>query len=90
MIALITLIFIIVIIVRFAQSRTVNSYDSLKQLQGEEILEQSDKYLVFVYNSTTEKSSEIDNFDKVVFNYISFAKRNKSNESVFKILVLIS
>ena len=85
LIALITLIFIIVIIVRFAQSRTVNSYDSLKQLQGEEILEQSDKYLVFVYNSTTEKSSEIDNFDKVVFNYISFAKRNKSNESVFKI-----
>ena len=44
LIALITLIFIIVIIVRFAQSRTVNSYDSLKQLQGEEILEQSDKY----------------------------------------------
>lgn len=85
LIALITLIFIVVIVVRFAQSRTVNSYDSLTQLEGEEILKQEDKYLVFVYNSENEKNSENDEFDKLVFNYISFSKRNKSNTSVFKI-----
>lgn len=85
LIALITLIFIIVIIVRFAQSRTVNSYESLKQLEGAEVLEQSNKYLVFVYNSTEEKESASDNFDNVMFNYISFAKRNKGNDDVLAI-----
>lgn len=83
LIALITLIFIIVVIVRFAQSRTVNSYESLNHLEGAEVLEQKDKYLVFVYDSSSEK--EIENFDEVVFNYISFAKRNKNNDEVFAI-----
>lgn len=85
-IGLITLAFIIAVIVKFVQSRTVDSYDSLSQLEGEELFEASEgKYIVFVYNSEKEEAATNNEFDQTVFNYITFAKRNSSNENVLAI-----
>ncbi len=86
-IAVITIIFLIVMVVKFAQSRTVNSYSSLKQVSGEQVFSQKDDtYLVFVYNSYDENSATKDEFDQLMFNYITFAKRYaKNNDDVFAI-----
>ena len=85
-IALVTLIFIVAIIVRFAQSRTVNSYDSLTNLVGEDLFDASeDQYIVFVYDAEKEEEYKKDEFDQVIFNYITFAKRNKNNDEVYEI-----
>ena len=85
-IALVTLIFVVAIIVKFAQSRTVNSYDSLKNLVGEELFDASEnQYIVFVYDGEKEEEYKKDEFDQVIFNYITFAKRNKNNEEVYEI-----
>lgn len=85
-IALVTLIFVVAIIVKFAQSRTVNSYDSLTNLVGEELFDASEnQYIVFVYDGEKEEEYKKDEFDQVIFNYITFAKRNKNNEEVYEI-----
>ena len=85
-IALVTLIFIVAIIVKFAQSRTVNSYDSLTNLVGEDLFDASeDQYIVFFYDAEKEEEYKKDEFDQVIFNYITFAKRNKNNDEVYEI-----
>ena len=86
-IAIITLIFLIVMVVKFAQSRTVNSYSSLKQVSSEQVFAQKDDtYLVFIYNSYDENSTTKDEFDQLMFNYITFAKRYaKNNDDVLAI-----
>lgn len=84
----ITIFFIIFIIFRFVNARSVNSYDSLTQVQGEELFlkeAQTETYLVFVYSSSDEEANEDDEFDKLVYKYITFAKKNKDKTSVYNI-----
>ena len=84
----VTVFFIVFIIVRFVNARSVNSYDSLIQLEGNQILEveeQTETYLVFVYSSKQEKEAEDDEFDELMYKYITFAKKNKDVKAVYNI-----
>lgn len=84
----VTIFFIIFIVFRFVNARSVNSYDSLIQLKGEELFEkeaQTETYLVFVYSSKAEEEKEDDEFDELVYKYITFAKKNSSKASVYNI-----
>ena len=81
----VTIFFIVFIIVRFANSRSVNSYDSLTQLEGNELLlaeAQTETYLVFVYSSILEKEADDDEFDELMYKYITFAKKNSDKAAV--------
>ncbi len=85
----ITVFFIVFIVFRFVNARSVNSYDSLTELKGEQILSkeaQTETYLVFVYSKKAEEEKEDDDFDKLVYKYITFAKKNAANNtSVYNI-----
>lgn len=84
----ITLFCIIFVIVKFQINRKVNSYDSLDNIKGNQVFTigaQTDTYLVFVYSSSGEKESEYDDFDKLMFNYITYSKKHGDLAGVYKI-----
>lgn len=84
----ISVFFIVFIIFRFVNARSVNSYDSLTNVVGEQLFEkeaQTETYLVFVYSSSAEKEAEDDEFDELVYKYITFAKKNADKKSVYNI-----
>lgn len=88
-IALLTLSFIIAIIVRFVGSRTINSYDSLVELKGDEIFDQAEeKYIVYFYSSDEKYKTSVEAMEDIFFNYATFQKRNSSNKEVLKAYVV--
>ena len=85
-IGLITLAFIIAVIVRFIGSRTVNNYDSIDHLVGEEIFEQTEEtYIVYLYSSDSQYEEAVGAMDEIIFNYVTFQKRNSDDADVYKL-----
>jgi hypothetical protein len=88
-IGLITLAFIIAVIVRFIGSRTVNNYDSIDHLVGEEIFEQTEEtYIVYLYSSDSQYEEAVGAMDEIIFNYVTFQKRNSDDADVYKLFYL--
>lgn len=85
-IGLITLAFITIVVVRFIGSRTVNNYDSIEHLVGQEVFEQKEEtYVVYLYSKDPLYSEAVKAMDEVIFNYVTFQKRNSDDGDVYKL-----
>ncbi|MDD3170908.1 MAG: hypothetical protein PHO86_01155 [Bacilli bacterium] len=84
-IAILTLAFVVTIVIRFIGSRTINSYDSIDHVVGDEIFEKKEEtYLVYLYSSDDEYSEAVDAMEEIIFNYVTFQGRNDSDADVYK------
>ncbi len=85
-IGLITLAFIVAVVVRFIGSRTVNNYDSIDHVVGEEIFEKTEEtYIVYLYSSDSQYEEAVSAMDEIIFNYVTFQKRNSDDADVYKL-----
>lgn len=85
-IGLITLAFIVTVVVRFIGSRTVNNYDSIDHVIGEQIFDQKEEtYIVYLYSTDSTYEEAVKAMDEVIFNYVTFQKRNSDDADVYKL-----
>src|SRR5690606_21549407 len=80
-IALLTLIFIGFVIVKFIETRNIQTMDDLINLREQQIFEQKGTYYVYVYSKVgvTEDKNELEEaaeLEETIINYLTYAKKN--------------
>lgn len=86
MIGIITLVFIVAVVIRFIGSRTVNDYDSIDHVIGEEVFDQKEEtYIVYLYSSDSQYEESVKAMEEIIFNYVTFQKRNDEDTDVYKL-----
>lgn len=88
-ISLLTIAFIIVIIVQFANRtlRPVENFDDI-QLFGDMMYEKEEEtYFVYIYGSDDNENDDVKELEEHILNYLTFVKRNSKNEEATKLYV---
>lgn len=92
LIALLTLTFIVLVIVRFVGSREKTLSDNLINLRGEEVLSQEGTYYVYVYSrvGVTENKLELEkaaDLEKLIDNYITYVKKHSNATKIYGMVI---
>lgn len=91
-IALLTLIFIVLVIVRFFSSRETTFSDNLINLKEEQVLNQEGSYYVYVYSrvGVTEHKLELEkaeDLELLINNYITYVKKHSNAKRIYGMVV---
>ena len=91
-IALLTLIFIVLVIVRFFSSRETTFSDILINLKEEQVLNQEGSYYVYVYSrvGVTEHKLELEkaeDLELLINNYITYVKKHSNAKRIYGMVV---
>lgn len=91
-IALLTLVFIGFVIVKFVESRNIQTMNDISNLSEQQIFEQQGTYYVYIYSKVgiTDSKSELDRADELeetIISYLTYAKRNKEASKLYGMIV---
>ncbi len=91
-IALLTLIFIGLVIFKFVETRKIQTMNDIINLREDQIFEQGGTYYVYIYSKVgvTEGKEELERaqeLEEAIITYLTYAKRNKESSKLYGMIV---
>lgn len=96
-IALLTLVFIGFVVVKYVENKNVQTMNDISNLKGEEVFQQEGTYYVYIYSKVgivvndiprgdneLERAAEL---EETIVSYLTYAKRNKDATKLYGMIV---
>lgn len=91
-IAMLTIVFIGIVVVKFVEARNIQSMNDISNLSGEQIFQQEGTYYVYIYSKVgvTDEKYELERaeeLEEAIVKYLTYAKRNKEAAKLYGMIV---